>query len=63
MLEYCGGDTAFAAWLQLVDDCIMDQLGVGVFDLTDYMWRDAYDDERSPADAVDDFIEADGSCW
>ncbi|MBU2685534.1 MAG: hypothetical protein KKF27_20025 [Gammaproteobacteria bacterium] len=50
-------DGAFDQWMKVVDSLICDELGVGVNDLPDYLWRDAYDDGIAPEDAAEDYID------
>ena len=50
-------DGAFDQWMKVVDSLICDELGVGVNDLPDYLWRDAYDDGIAPQDAAEDYID------
>lgn len=62
-LEYAGGDQAFATWLEAVDESFMEKtggLGLGIFDMADYNWRDSFDGDIDPSDAADDFIESEG---
>ena len=43
------------------DDVLIGMLGVGTDDLTDWAWRDAYDDELPPTEAVREALENDGT--
>ncbi len=47
-LNYAHGDERFALWLYLANTRCMRMAGVGVFDLADHCWRDAYDAGESP---------------
>lgn len=55
--DYAGGDLRFGLWLQLVDKRCASVIGLGVFDLEDWRWRDAYDGGDSPKEAFADFVE------
>lgn len=59
-LDYAGGDKPFAKWLGAVDALVEARVGLGIFDLEDFMWRDAFDAEQTPADAAEAFGEAVG---
>jgi hypothetical protein len=54
--SYAGGDMHFALWLSLVNKRCTTVTGLGVFDLEDWRWRDAYDSGASPKDALEDFM-------
>jgi hypothetical protein len=54
-LDYAGGDDRFALWLHLVDKRCRTVFGIGIFDLEDWTWRDAFDDGSSPKEALADF--------
>lgn len=54
MRNYAGDDNEFCLWLWLCNDRIMRRLGVGLMDIEDWGWRDAYDSDLSPAEAVRD---------
>jgi hypothetical protein len=58
-LRYAGGDRGFTDWLLVADRRCVRSFGVSIFDQSDWMWRDAYDGDQSPADAVRDAVEAD----
>lgn len=51
-VEYAGGDTGFAKWLDEVNSIIERQIEIGLFDLEDMLTRDAYDDEVTPEEFV-----------
>ena len=60
-LDYAGGgqaNVAFAAFLAAADRLSFERHGLSIFDLPDYLWRDAYDDEMSPTEALADAIAA-----
>jgi hypothetical protein len=58
--DYAGGDGRFGVWLYLVDKRCVTLLGLGIFDLEDFSWRDAYDSGESPKEALAEFISAMG---
>jgi hypothetical protein len=58
-LTHAGGDRGYAAWLLVADRICIRRIGLSIFDLSDWMWRDAYDGDQPPADAVRDAINAD----
>lgn len=58
-LHYADGSVALAAWLLVADRTCIRRVGLSIFDLSDWMWRDAYDGDQPPADAVADAIRAD----
>lgn len=47
----------FSEWLNEVDRHLEARLGLGHRYLPDYFWRDMYDDEVDPEDAVADYID------
>ncbi|WP_018589036.1 hypothetical protein [Salinispora arenicola] len=51
-LEYANGDREFAAFLFVADNQLRRTIGVSIFDLADYCWRDAYYDGMSPDEAL-----------
>ena len=51
-----GPDRAFADWLGDVDRILESKIGLGSEDLPDWNWREAYDEESEPEDAVEDYI-------
>ena len=55
--SYADGDLRFGLWIHLVDKRCVTVLGVGIFDLEDWHWRNAYDSGSSPKDAFADFRE------
>lgn len=58
-LDYAGGgqaNVAFAAFLAEADCLSFERYGLSIFDLPDYLWRDAYDNEMSPMEALADAI-------
>ncbi|MEH1124789.1 hypothetical protein [Micromonospora sp. CPCC 206061] len=57
-LRYANGDREFAAFLLVADALAYKHFGLSIFDLPDYCWRDAYDDEMTPAQALHVALEA-----
>lgn len=61
--NYAGGDEKFTNFLVKVDAAVEARVGMGIFDLADYAWRDAFDDhgenidEESLKELVTDFIQ------
>jgi len=55
--EYANGDQGFADWLRKVDAAVMARVGVGVFDLPDFLLRDEYDFGTDPVEAAEMAIE------
>lgn len=58
-LDYAHGDRGFAAWLLVADATCIRRLGVSIFDLSDWAWRDAYDDGETPGQALRDALRVD----
>lgn len=58
-LEAADGAEGFAAWLLAADHTCIRRLGVSIFDLSDWGWRDAYDAGATPAAAVRDAVADD----
>ncbi|MBI1758160.1 MAG: hypothetical protein HYR62_02895 [Actinobacteria bacterium] len=61
--DRAGGDVGFAAWLLVAEATCRRQYMVSIFDLADWCWRDAYDDNMPPADALQEAIESDDLPW
>ncbi|CAM3437447.1 hypothetical protein [Tsukamurella hominis] len=57
--KQAGGDVRFALWLHLVDRQLRRLVGVGHADLVDCTWRDWFDSELSPREAVEQASEYD----
>ena len=51
-LRYANGDRNFAAFLLVADATAFKTIGVSIFDLPDFCWRDAHDDGMTPAEAL-----------
>ena len=58
-LRYADGDRGFAAWLLVADLTCVRSVGVSIFDLSDWAWRDAYDTGQNPNAAVREALQAD----
>ncbi|MEJ3741798.1 hypothetical protein WEI85_00650 [Actinomycetes bacterium KLBMP 9797] len=58
-LRTADGDQGFAAWLLVADVTCLRRFGMSIFDIADWAWRDAYDDDQPPATALRDALEAD----
>jgi len=58
--DYAGGDNDFESWLRAVDALCVAKVGLSIFDLGDYLWRDAFDDELTPLEAFRNFAEDGG---
>jgi hypothetical protein len=58
-LEYSGGSQGFAGWLLVADVTCVRTVGVSIFDLSDWTWRDAYDAGTQPGAAVRDAVQGD----
>lgn len=58
MTENVGADDQpFLDWMVECDLIVDRKLGVSLSDLEDWRWRDAYDDQYTPGDAVTEAIE------
>jgi hypothetical protein len=58
-LRHSSGDEGFAAWLLVTDVICTRELGLSIFDLADWTWRDAYDSGATPGSALQDALAAD----
>jgi len=45
-------------WLEVCNQLVVDKLGVGINDLEDFLWRDRFDDDYTPEEAVEEFLES-----
>ena len=54
--EYAGDHLGFYTYLQIANARIVRRVGVGLLDLADRCWRDAYNDQVHPCKAADDAI-------
>jgi hypothetical protein len=57
--QYADGSVGFAAWLLVADRACVRSLGLSIFDLSDWAWRDAYDAGHPPGAAVREAVAAD----
>jgi hypothetical protein len=46
----------FEQWMKKVDRLLENVLGIGSSDMRDRLWRDAYDDESTPEQAIEDLV-------
>ena len=56
------GDETFAVYLILCNKHMIRRVGLGINDVEDYVWRDSFDADIKPADAVQaalDYMGAD----
>jgi len=51
---------SFNAWMKEVDKLCTKIVGFSVHDLEDYRWRDSYEDELEPSEALFDFLSETG---
>lgn len=51
-VRYAGSDLRFALWLLMVDRRFTRRFGLGIYNMPDWTWRDAYDSGMSPAEAT-----------
>ena len=49
---YAGDDREFAVWLYVTDRSCRARIGVSIFDLADFCWRDHFDDGATPKEAL-----------
>jgi len=54
--EYADGNAGFAEWLREIDLSVFDLCGLAVFDLEDFMFRDAYDSGEDPGDFFEETV-------
>jgi hypothetical protein len=58
-LDYAGGNQDYALWLALCDSRCSRLIGLGIFDLEDWRWGDAFEGDYSPRDAVMECLSED----
>ena len=58
-LDYARGERGFAGWLLVADALCRRRVGVSIFDLADWAWRDAYDTGEPPGAAVREALRVD----
>lgn len=51
-MSYAGGDERFALWLFMCDKRVVAIVGLGLRDLSDWGWRDAFDSGSGPFEAA-----------
>ncbi len=54
-----GDDRGFAAWLLVADAVCTRCLGLSIFDIADWGWRDAYESGMTPGEALREALYAD----
>jgi len=54
--DYAGDHLGFYTYLRIANARIVRRVGVGLSDLGDRCWRDAYDGKEHPCKAADDAI-------
>ncbi len=54
--DYAGEHLGFYGWLRVANNRISKRTGVGLMDLADRRWRDAYDEQAHPAEEADEAI-------
>lgn len=59
VLDNAGDDRGFAAWLLVADLTCRRSYALSIFDLADWAWRMAYDDDQTPKAALQDALAAD----
>jgi hypothetical protein len=50
----------FYGYLRACNLLCLARSGMSIFDLSDVTWRDCYDDQKPPAEEVDDVLEENG---
>lgn len=58
-LEAAGGDKDFALWMMLADGRVARRIGLGMFDIADWTWADAFESGTSPDEAAVEALSAD----
>lgn len=58
-LQHAGGNADFALYLQQADRKCIRFVGIGIFDIGDYLWHDAYDGGVPTGEAVREALEND----
>jgi len=54
--DYAGGHLGFYGFLRVANTRITKRTGLGLMDLADRRWRDAYDEQAHPAEEADEAI-------
>lgn len=47
----------FSEWMTIANERVYNEIGIGISELPDWNWRDAYDDGRSVKSAVKEFLK------
>ena len=50
----------FEKWMDKVNFALEDEVGIGISDLADWGYRDAFDDEMPPEEAAAEVLKANG---
>lgn len=50
----------FEQWMEQVDALLVEATGTPSDDLPDFAWRDAFDADEEPKDAVEQFLQEEG---
>lgn len=58
-LNYAGGDNQFALWLAFTNSRVNKLIGVGLFNLEDWLIRDSFDNGDTPQEAAVQAIQND----
>jgi hypothetical protein len=58
--DYAAGHLGFYGFLRIADARISRKVMVGLLDLPDRNWRDAYDDEAHPSEEADEALHEEG---
>jgi hypothetical protein len=56
-LQEASGDQEYALWLILCDQRCGRMVGIGIRDIEDWTWADAFESSQSPKDAVEEALE------
>ncbi len=52
--------STFSVWMGKVDSALQNEVGIGISDLADWGYRDAFDDEMPPEEAAAEVLAANG---
>jgi hypothetical protein len=58
-MRYAYGHERFAFWMHMADRTMIRRLGLGIHDIGDWNWRDAFDEGESPTAALMEALAAD----
>ncbi|MHB0697992.1 hypothetical protein, partial [Roseomonas mucosa] len=61
LFEYAGGHLGFYGFLRVANFRIARRLMIGLMDLPDRLWRDAYEDGAHPSEEADEAIQDAGA--